>query len=227
MSIRSLKELPKTLLNRRLKYRLRQQDMAYAIGLERQTYRNYERGHNRSWSETADMILESRAFDDDYMKELSKKSTEKRNQLIAQRELESYQPKPKVEFTFAGSDMKEFARKLTKKRKVLGLSDGEAAELAKVPRTTYKNYETGHIKNMTDNGRQIRDLFLLADLGDGAQDMVIRNESQLIRNIPDFYERLNALCDETGTLANTNKNHPDLQELRMMVGGKKVMTSGG
>lgn len=223
-----LKDLPNYLKSHREKYRLRQKDMAYLLDMELMTYQYYERGLMRMWNSTIDRMLEGEAFDDDYVREFSKKSRDEMNQLIARWELEKKGPVEHAGFQFSGADMKEFARMLVEKRRLYRISAKQAAEISKLPVTTYKNYESGNIEVMTDAARQIRDLFLTADLeGDYRVAQFVRNEDHLIRNLPNFYKDLNSLCGEDGSLKEVDRNHPKLQELRMSVGGKRIMRSGG
>lgn len=75
-------ELAKALQDRRRQFGLRQKDMAYAAGLTRNNYLTYEHGRIARWNETAEKILNSKVFDDDYLKELGFKTRDELNELI-------------------------------------------------------------------------------------------------------------------------------------------------
>ena len=123
-----------------------------------------------------------------------------------------------------GRDLKKLGRLITEKRRRYKLNVREAAKIAGVSQAHFTKHENNKVKNWSEGSQKILDRFLLKELE--VKEVINRNEDFLIKNIPDFYERLADLEGEDGSLSGVDKNHSDLQELRMMVGGRKVMTSG-
>lgn len=120
---------------------------------------------------------------------------------------------------------------LRKRREELGLTQQQAADYIGMKKSTYGNYEEKYISRSTKNAQKIIKSGFLGTVEESEVRRQLEEEARRerskhrITHIPDFYERLNALCDEKGAI-NVSKNDPRMQELRMAVGGSKVMTSG-
>lgn len=132
----------------------------------------------------------------------------------------------------------DLSQYLQKRRRFFGVPRKVMGEIIGINPATYASYELGKVSNWTDTAdkilnsriyddrvmRQARDKYVkewtkaVAKRGSKAKP----KDHQRIPNIPDFYERLDALCDENGRVA-VDENHPDLQELRVAVGGKRVI----
>lgn len=96
--------------------------------------------------------------------------------------------------------------KLRKRRRELGLTQQQAADYIGIKKSTYYNYEH---KFMSTTNKNAKKIIASGFLGD-AKDNYVRGrlerrkkqerEKHRIPNIPNFYERLDALCGEDGRL---------------------------
>lgn len=134
--------------------------------------------------------------------------------------------------------LQDLAEYLVSRRRFFGVPRKVMAEVVGINTATYASYEQGKVSNWTDNAEKIVNSQIYNDqVMRKARDKYVEEwtdavkkrgskqksiEERRIPNIPNFYERLDALCDETGRLS-VDENHPDLQELRVAVGGKRVI----
>lgn len=92
----------------------------------------------------------------------------------------------------------------------------EVAEKLDINVSTYSNYENGVARKWSSTAEKIWE----SDFIQGDYEKV----SRAIPDIPNFYERLDKLCNARGNIV-VDVNHPDLQELRVAVGGDRVVTA--
>lgn len=107
--------------------------------------------------------------------------------------------------------VKELGKQMRKQRKKKGWTQPEAAEAIGIKLATYRNYELGLVKRPTKIMQQIKDSELFAG-------------TYRIVDIPDFYERLNELCNANGNII-VDVNDPRLQDLRAEAGGERVLST--
>lgn len=206
----------------RLKRNRTKKFMALQLDMSTTSYNNIENDNLSTRSKVLRSILGNDYLSKEERLILSEKYQEKVDR--EQSEKDDKRQKEADELKTSGRDLKRLGRMITEKRRRYKLNVREAAEIAGVSQAQFTNYENNKVKNWSGGSQKILDRFLLKELE--VKEEIRRNEDFLIKNIPDFYERLADLEDEDGSLSGVDKNRPDLQELRMMVGGWKVMTSG-
>lgn len=206
----------------RLKRNRTKKFMALQLNVSTTSYYNIENDNLSTKSKVFHSILgndylskeEQLILSEEYQKKVDREQSEE----------DDKRQKEADELKTQGRDLKRLGRMITEKRRRYKLTVREAAKIAGVSQTHFSNHENNKVKKWSGGSQKILDRFLLKELE--VKEEMNRNEDFLIKNIPDFYERLADLEGEDGSLRGVDKNRPDLQELRMMVGGRKVMTSG-
>ena len=121
-----------------------------------------------------------------------------------------------------------FGTKVRKTRNKYGLTQQEFADIVRISKGTLASLERGYTTEWAESAIRIKESGMLDE--EKAQEIVRelhlkrvrKRDKYRIPNIPNFYEKLNSLCDKDGSLA-VDINHPELQELRMAIGGDRHM----
>lgn len=108
----------------------------------------------------------------------------------------------------------KFKEKLRDARARLGYSQREMAEFIGMNASTYGNYEERDIPETSAGAQKI----IASGVIDSQQ--MSKDDDYRITDIPDFYKRLNSVCDKNGKI-NVHKNHPTLVALRGDLGAPK------
>lgn len=120
----------------------------------------------------------------------------------------------------------EFGMVLREVRKSNKLSMRLLAEYVGVSQTTIAKIEKGDISPFSDTSRKIREMDIFNE------EEIARMEKALpdndpngvpISEIPGFYDKLNSLYHGVENLNHVDVNHPVLQELRVALGGERIV----
>ena len=115
-----------------------------------------------------------------------------------------------------------FARKVKKERHKYGLTQQQLANMTGLTKGTIGSIETGAVGEHAPSAQK------LIGAGFFKEDVMKRKMARLhnnrmrerdkyrIPNIPDFYEKLDSVCNTDGQIT-VDINHPTLQELRRLI----------